>query len=222
MKILLIALAVACLPLTVLPSLANAGQGGVQFSTGHGQRARGVTSGRHGGGHKAHRSARRHRDGRVERRRHRSGGDNITFKRSRERGHRRGFGHRRVFGHFGGLYGSGGFYSYGRRYGYGDDGDYRTRSASRYDGGAAPGGDEDQGPAEQPRPVVPKWIHLGPSEIDEGSGEDTSGNGESQALTNCLTVKTDVTVDGVPMEAFGRACLAPDGTWRLEPIDPGS
>ena len=248
-KAILIALAAICVPMTLLSPSAAAGMVGVKASAGqnhlihdiksgygkggYGSHGRGHKAHRsRGNGHKAHRSGGRHRGGHVKRRRHRSGNGNINFKRARAHHSRRGYG---VWDH-GGTY----YHRWGRKYrshrrsygygyggyGYGGYGDYGRGSSGRsyYDNGASArrSRSEAQAPADEPRPVVPKWVHVGPTEVDSGFSDGAPAANETQALTNCLTVKTQITVDGSPMDAFGRACLQADGTWRLVPTDPGS
>jgi hypothetical protein len=80
-------------------------------------------------------------------------------------------------------------------------------------------------PPSQPaasKPFSPKWIHVGTSDIDNGFAEEAAPHEEGKPLTNCLAVRTEITVDGVPMDAYGRACLKADGSWRLEPVEPDS
>ena len=55
----------------------------------------------------------------------------------------------------------------------------------------------------------------------QGSGSSpgpgsTPGDGAGR---NCLSVKTEITVDGKPVDAFGEACLLADGSWRLRPTE---
>jgi len=68
----------------------------------------------------------------------------------------------------------------------------------------------------QDRPVTPKWVHVGSADGDPAPfGVFADGGLHS----NCLNVKTEITVDGRPMDAFGEACLLADGTWRLKPAE---
>ena len=101
------------------------------------------------------------------------------------------------------------YYDYDRDYGYRDEPryqpDYRPEAIVA--------------PAAKPYgPVTPKWVHVG------GEGT-TSPTGAEEAFAeagrgaNCLTVKTEITVDGVPMDAFGKACLLADGSWQLRPAE---
>ncbi len=75
-------------------------------------------------------------------------------------------------------------------------------------------------PAYETPPVTPKWIHVGDdggSILADGAGPgSTPGDGAGR---NCLSVKTEITVDGKPVDAFGEACLLADGSWRLRPTE---
>ena len=102
---------------------------------------------------------------------------------------------------------------YGTRYSYGYGWSYPYRDATRSESRYRPETNVARQPYED-RPVTPKWVHVGgglASFADEGP---VAGDGLG---TNCLSVKTDITVDGTPMEAFGEACLLADGTWQLKP-----
>jgi hypothetical protein len=72
-------------------------------------------------------------------------------------------------------------------------------------------------PSYQDRPVTPKWVHV--SSLDGALGPSTleGSYAEGGLRRNCLSVKTQITVDGKPMDAFGEACLSADGTWELKP-----
>ena len=67
----------------------------------------------------------------------------------------------------------------------------------------------------QPPPVTPKWVHVGDDIGFSGSAEGTADGGGPG--NNCLSVKTQITVDGAPVDAFGEACLMADGSWELKP-----
>ncbi len=120
-------------------------------------------------------------------------------------------GHKRRY-----SYGSTYNYGYGRRYGYGRD--YGYRDYPRYE----PIYRSETRPAVQPyqaRPVTPKWVH-----VDSTGGTLTSytaeaPNAESGVRRNCLSVKTEITVDGKLVDAFGEACILADGTWELRPSE---
>jgi len=69
--------------------------------------------------------------------------------------------------------------------------------------------------AYKPPPVTPKWVHVGDDIGFSGSAE---GGADGGGLgRNCLSVKTQITVDGAPVDAFGEACLLADGSWELKP-----
>lgn len=70
------------------------------------------------------------------------------------------------------------------------------------------------------RPPGPKWIRVGAvgnetTALDAGTSYEAG-----QERTNCLTVRTTITVDGKPVDAFGKACLQADGSWRLSAVEP--
>jgi hypothetical protein len=71
----------------------------------------------------------------------------------------------------------------------------------------------------QPPPVTPKWVHV--SSIDDALLPSTTEapNAKSGAHRNCLSVKTEIMVDGKPFDAFGEACLVADGTWEFRPSE---
>jgi len=70
-------------------------------------------------------------------------------------------------------------------------------------------------PAQNSPPVTPKWVHVGDDIATGGSAQGAAdGNGLGR---NCLSVKTQITVDGAPVDAFGEACLLADGSWELQP-----
>lgn len=102
-------------------------------------------------------------------------------------------------------------YGYGGYYGYG--GGYRDRAYPRNE----PGYRSETEAAVQPhenRPVTPKWVHVGGGVAPFTAEGLPAGGG---LRTNCLSVKTEITVDGRPVDAFGEACLLADGTWQLKP-----
>ncbi len=112
------------------------------------------------------------------------------------------------------YYGSG--RSYGSGYGYGYDRGYRYRDYRQPVPSYRP---EASAPVQpyQDRPVTPKWVHV--SSLDGALGPSTleGSYAEGGLRRNCLSVKTQITVDGKPMDAFGEACLSADGTWELKP-----
>lgn len=101
------------------------------------------------------------------------------------------------------------YYDYDRDYGYRDEPRYQP--SYRPEASVAP-------PAYRYGPVTPKWVHVGG---DGASGLSAAEGAYAEAGpgTNCLTVKTQITVDGAPMDAFGKACLLADGTWQLRPAE---
>jgi hypothetical protein len=75
-------------------------------------------------------------------------------------------------------------------------------------------------PQETPaRPFEPKIIEIASlPRNDDGSIALAPQPGKlSKQASNCLTVKRQITVDGQAMDAFGKACMAPDGSWTLTP-----
>ena len=101
-------------------------------------------------------------------------------------------------------------YGYGRGYRYRD---YPQPAPSTQSEASA------AAPSYRDRPVTPKWVHV--SSIDDAVlSFTTEGNFADGGLRrNCLSVKTEITVDGKPMDAFGEACLSADGTWELRPSE---
>jgi hypothetical protein len=75
-------------------------------------------------------------------------------------------------------------------------------------------------PQETPaRPFEPKIIEIASlPRNDDGSIALAPQPGKlSKQASNCLTVKRQITVDGQAMEAIGKACMGPDGSWTLTP-----
>ena len=72
-------------------------------------------------------------------------------------------------------------------------------------------------PAYRPPPVTPKWVHVGDDLSAPGAAGDTFAG--DRLGRNCLSVKTQITVDGKPVDAFGEACLLADGSWQLQPSE---
>jgi hypothetical protein len=74
-------------------------------------------------------------------------------------------------------------------------------------------------PSYQDRPVTPKWVHVSGTDgaLLPSTTEGLYADGGLRG--NCLSVKTEITVDGKPMDAFGEACLSADGSWQLKPSE---
>ncbi len=105
--------------------------------------------------------------------------------------------------------------TYGSRY-YG----YGRGTRYSYVPQPSPTPQPDPGPAVpsyRDRLVTPKWVSV--SSLDGAPGfsgaEGAYGNGGFG--NNCLSVKTQIMVDGQAMDAFGEACLSADGDWVLRP-----
>lgn len=97
-------------------------------------------------------------------------------------------------------------YYYGPAYPYG----YQPAAVPSYPAQAS-----TPAPAYEPPPVTPKWVHVGDDIGTAGSAQGAAGG--SGLGRNCLSVKTQITVDGAPVDAFGEACLLADGSWELQP-----
>jgi hypothetical protein len=139
---------------------------------------------------KHHRISRRGHFKRQSFRKHRRG-ESFAVRRDRNR-HRR---NRRYY------YGSGYYRDY-----YRSEPSYRTEAS----------------PAVQPYqrpPVTPKWVHVGSADGALGSYPAEAPNAKSGAHRNCLSVKTEILVDGKPFDAFGEVCLVADGTWEFRPSE---
>lgn len=67
-----------------------------------------------------------------------------------------------------------------------------------------------------------KWISLGPGDGGTLLSGSSSSAEQRQAANNCLSVKTKITVEGTPMDAYGKSCKQADGTWSLSPAEPGT
>ena len=105
---------------------------------------------------------------------------------------------------------------YGSRYYYG----YGRGTSYYYDPQPAPRTQPDPGPAApsyRDRPVTPKWIHVSSLDGAPGLSGTEGAYGDGSFGNNCLSVKTQITVDGQAMDAFGEACLSADGAWVLRP-----
>ena len=178
-----------CLLLGALPP-AHAGNSKQNVTRSSGQH---VT-----GGHRAgHAHVRQSRHGHFKSKR-------LDRRRARPNVVRRADRKRRPY--YGSRYSSRYSYGYGSGYRYRDD----VRSESRY----RPETDVAEQPTEH-RPVTPKWVHVGSGGVAPFTAEGLHAGGG--AGDNCLSVKTEITVDGRPMDAFGEACLLADGSWQLNP-----
>ena len=102
-------------------------------------------------------------------------------------------------------------YYYDRDYGYRDN----SGSGSKYRSE-----NDDVKQPYQTIPVTPKWVHVGDLVDAEGPSTNEGPYVESRHRRNCLYVKTEITIDGQPIEAFGNACLQADGSWQLVPSKP--
>jgi hypothetical protein len=69
------------------------------------------------------------------------------------------------------------------------------------------------------RPFEPKIIEIATlPRNDDGSIALAPHAGTlSKQSSNCLTVRRQIIVDGQEMDAFGKACMEPDGSWTLSP-----
>jgi hypothetical protein len=99
------------------------------------------------------------------------------------------------------------------------DRDYRYRDNSG-SGSKYPSENSDVKQPYQTIPVTPKWVHVGDLVDAEGPSTNEGPYVESRHRRNCLYVKTEITIDGQPIEAFGNACLQADGSWQLVPSKP--
>ncbi len=102
------------------------------------------------------------------------------------------------------------YYGYDRGYRYRDT--PRTEPSYRSEASAAVQSYQD-------RPVTPKWVHVGGTDGALGLSTAEGLYADGGLHRNCLSVKTEITVDGKPMAAFGEACLSADGTWELKPSE---
>ncbi len=103
-------------------------------------------------------------------------------------------------------------YYYGYRRGY------RYRDYPRSEPSYRPEKNEVVQPYQY-RPVIPKWVHVGGINSTLGASTVAEPYAGGDPRRNCLSVKTEITIDGKPMDAFGEACLLADGTWQLEPSE---
>ena len=99
-------------------------------------------------------------------------------------------------------------------YGYGYDSS--PNLTVRYSAPDAP--DDYKSPPREP--FQAKLIHIGESggllESFDTAIADAEDVGEP---TSCLSVNTQILVEGQSMDAVGEACMYPDGTWRLRPTE---
>lgn len=180
-----------CLTLSTVPS-AHAGKGKpnvVRVSKQHMKAGFASKHHRISRGHFKRQSFRKHRRGKS-----------FAVRRDRNR-HRR---NRRYY------YGSGYYYDYARANWYRDY--YRSEPSYRAEASPAV-------QPYQPPPVTPKWVHVGSADGALGSYPAEAPNAKSGAHRNCLSVKTEIMVDGKPFDAFGEACLVADGTWEFRPSE---
>jgi len=110
-------------------------------------------------------------------------------------------------------------YVYRGRYydGYERNDDYRYQRRRR--AGNAPTSYVSPSQSPDYRPPTFKWIQVAAQDDDTPSLGEGTPSKQGEALTNCLSVRTQITVDGAPMDAFGKACIQADGTWRLIPSE---
>ena len=108
------------------------------------------------------------------------------------------------------------YYRYPRSYRYRDY-KYKDNSGS---GSKYRSENDDVKQPYQTIPVTPKWVHVGDLVDAEGPSTNEGPFEESRHRRNCLYVKTEITIDGQPIEAFGNACLQADGSWQLVPSKP--
>ncbi len=225
LKTLLMVLGVTCSALALIPHSANAGQrsnmhrSGPSHALNFGMGRAGVLDlhrasnfrgqsrtqrfGRHFGGKRKHARFKRHFDGkrkhaRFKRNRNHKGRKHLRFGRSHRLRHS---------------------YVYRGRYydRYERDDDYRYKRRRRADYAPA----SDISPSQTPdyKPPTFKWIHVGALDGDARSLGGGTPSKQGEALTNCLAVRTQITVDGMPMDAFGKVCIQADGIWRLIPTE---
>ncbi len=176
-----------CLLLSAPPALAGKGKPNVVRSSGQH-----VTGGHKAG--RAHLRQSRHDHFKAKRFDRRRSRPNVVRRTDRKR---------RPY------YGS----RYSSRYSYGYSWSYPYRDAPRSGSSYRPETEVTVQPYEN-RPVTPKWVHVGGGVAPFTSEGLDAGGGLG---ANCLSVKTEITVDGRPMDAFGEACLLADGTWQLKP-----
>ncbi len=212
LKTLLMVLGVTCLALALMPHSADAGQRSNMYRSGsshalnlgmgrasvldrhRASNFRGLSRtkrfGRHFGGKRKHARLKRHRI--LKSNRHRRFGRNHRLRRSYV---------------YGGRY-------YGRYERY-DGYRYKRRRRADY----APTSNVSPPQSPEYRPPTFKWIHVAEQDGDARSLGGGTPSKQGEALTNCLAVRTQITVDGMPMDAFGKACIQADGTWRLVPTE---
>ncbi len=204
LKTLLMVFAVACLTLALMPHSAHAGQSGSNMHRSGPSHALNLGMGR-AGVLKLHRASKFRGLSRAQRFGHHFGGKrkHARFKRHR---HHKGRRHLRFGRHHRLRHG---YVYWGRYYDrYERDNDYRYKRRRRAD--YAPTSNVSPSQSPDYRPPTFKWIHVGAEGAPSEQGE---------ALTNCLSVRTQITVDGVPMDAFGKVCMRADGIWRLIPTE---
>ena len=187
---------VFCLTLSTVPS-AQAGKA-TRVSKQH-------VKGGHGFASKHHRSFRRGQFNRHGFRNHRRG-KSYAIRRDRHRyGRHRRSSYGRYYSGYGSYY-TGYAYPYWWRTSYGSVPRYRPETRTVVQ------------PYQTP-PVTPKWVSVGDTNSTLGSKSAEAPNIETAARKNCLSVKTEIMVDGKPYDAFGEACLVADGSWEFRPTE---
>ena len=82
-------------------------------------------------------------------------------------------------------------------------------------------GDEDTERADRPVPFQAKLIRIGEGDtvLDSEALAQLPDPDKSGKAGDCLSVKKEILVGEETLDAFGKACLQPDGTWRLVPTE---
>ncbi len=213
LKTLLMVSAVACLTLALMPHSAHAGQSGSNMHRSGPSHALNLGMGR-AGVLDRHRASNFRGLSRTQRFGRHFGGKRKQARFTRQR-HHKGRKHFRFGRHHRLRQG----YVYGGRYSdrYERDEDYRNKRRPRAD--YAPTSNVSPSQSPDYRPPTFKWIRVGALDGDTPSLGEGAAYKQGEALTNCLSVRTQITVDGVPMDAAGKACIQADGTWRLIPTE---
>ena len=213
LKTLLMVFAVACLTLALMPHSAHAGQSGSNMHRSGPSHALNLGMGR-AGVLKLHRASNIRGLSRTQRFGHHFGGKR-KFARFKRHRHQKGRRHLRFGRHHRLRHG---YVYWGRYYDrYERDNDYRYKRRRRAD--YAPTSNVSPSQSPDYKPPTFKWIHVGALDGDTPSLGEGAAYKQGEALTNCLSVRTQITVDGVPMDAFGKVCIQADGIWRLIPTE---